>query len=257
MSGLVYQAINAVAADLAESGIPKNQRNEEGDYSYRGIDDVLNALAPLLARHKLCILPRVLEREVVRVSPRGADQVVVLRVALDLVSAIDGSSHVVESFGEAFDDSDKGTAKAMSAAYKTAILQAFCVPVTQEDTDATSPRLNGHSSDSIIVPKPPEQWDGWSAEVIDIGRSCETVEAIDRLLAARRERLSALQRGRPELYAQVGEAIANRLAELKRPAGDLPSCKQPKSSKPKPSRLSRKAKKQEEPGANRATSEAA
>lgn len=218
MSGLVYQAINAVAADLAESGIPKNQRNEEGDYAYRGIDDVLNALAPLLAKHKLCILPRVLEREVVRVSPRGADQVVVLRVALDLVSAMDGSAHVVESFGEAFDESDKGTAKAMSAAYKTAILQVFCVPVPQEDADALAPRLNGNNRKSTVsLAEPPEGWDSWSAEVIDVAKSCESAEAIDLLLLKRRARLSALQRGRPELYTKVGEAIADKLSELQHP----------------------------------------
>ena len=67
MSALVYRAINGVTADLCEIGIPKRQRNEEGDYSYRGIEDVLKALAPLLAKHQLCILPRkVLEREAVK-----------------------------------------------------------------------------------------------------------------------------------------------------------------------------------------------
>ncbi len=136
--------------------------------------------------------------------------------AFDLVSAIDGSRHVVESFGEAIDDSDKGTAKAMSAAYKAAMLQAFCIPVPQEDADSASPRLNGNSN-AISVAEPAEGWDSWSAEVIDIARSCETAEAIDRLLARRRDRLSALQRGRPALYARVGEAIAARLAELQHP----------------------------------------
>lgn len=216
MSGLVYQAINAVCAELAESGIAKNRRNEEGDYAYRGIEDVLKALAPLLARHKLCALPRVLEREAV--SGRGTDRLVVLRVAFDLVSAIDGSIHVIESFGEAIDDSDKGTTKAMSAAYKTAMLQAFCIPVPQDDADASTPRLKRpRKSAAVNSAEPPEGWDSWSAETKDIATSCESGEAIDRLLARRRSQLSALQRSRPELYAKVGEAIAERLAELERP----------------------------------------
>ncbi len=80
MSTLVYQAINAVACELATSGIAKSQHNDEGDYAYRGIEDVLNALAPLLARHKLCVLPRVLEREALR--GRGGEQRVVLRIGL-------------------------------------------------------------------------------------------------------------------------------------------------------------------------------
>jgi hypothetical protein len=222
MSTLVYQAINSVAAEVAASGIAKTRMNEEGGYAYRGIEDVLHALGPLLPLHKLCVLPRVLERDAQ--SGDGGEQHVVLRVAFDMVSAIDGSRHVVESFGEAIDDSDKGTAKAMSAAYKAAMLQAFCIPVPQEDADSFSPGLTGKpiarraaATSSTPTPEPPEGWEGWSAEVIDIAKSCESGEAIDRLLARRRERLSALQRGRPELYASVGEAIAARLAELQPP----------------------------------------
>ena len=236
MSALVYPAINAVTADLAENGIAKNRRNENGDYSYRSIDDVLNALAPLLASHRLCILPRVIERQAARQSSGRTDQLVVLRVAFQLVSAIDGSSHTVESFGEALDDSDKGTAKAMSAAYKSAMVQVFCVPVTQDDSDASShrPRPNGRSAPAL--PEPAEGWPNWSAEVIDIAASCETTEAIDRLLSRRRTTLNALQRSRPELYSEVGEAIASRLTDLQRPSsrplfGSGPNTKHKKQEK--------------------------
>lgn len=216
MSGLVYQAVNSIAADLATSGIAKSQRNEDADYAYRGIDDVLKALAPLLAKHKLCILPRVLERDVVALRGPGDGQLIVLRVAFDLVSAIDGSRHIIECFGEALDDSDKGTAKAMSSAYKCAMLQAFCIPVPQEDSDAFSPRHDSGRS-AVALAEPPEGWESWSSEVIDIARSCECSEAIDRLIERRRLQLSALQRARPELYAKVGEAIAIWLAEKAQP----------------------------------------
>lgn len=215
MSALVYQAVNFVTAELATSGIAKSRRNEDGDYAYRGIEDVLKALAPLLAKNKLCVLPRVLERNAIAQVGRGAGQLVVLRVAFDLVSAIDGSRHVVESFGEALDDSDKGTAKAMSSAFKVAMLQVFCIPVPQDDTDAFDRRLNGRASHGVA--EPAEGWESWSSEVIDITRSCESTEAIDRLLARRRITLSALQKSRPELYTKTGEAIAARLAELQPP----------------------------------------
>jgi hypothetical protein len=211
MSALVYQAINAVAGNLSELGIAKRHRNEAGDYQYRSIDDVLRALAPLLARHKLCVLPRVLDRDVAR-GTSGSAQLVTVRAAFDLVSALDGSSHTIESFGAAIDESDKGTAKAISAAYKSAMLQAFCIPVPQEDADASCPRLNG-----VALPEPPEGWESWVAEVVDITGSCDTAEAIDRLTTGRRQMLAALQRSRPDLYASVGEAIAGRLAELQRP----------------------------------------
>ena len=55
------------------------------------------------------------------------------KVASDLVSVEDGLCHTVESFGEALDERDKTTTKAMSAAYKSAMLQAFCIPVVGEE----------------------------------------------------------------------------------------------------------------------------
>jgi hypothetical protein len=56
-------------------------------------------------------------------------------VRFDFVSADDGSMHEVVTFGEAMDSGDKATNKAMSAAYKYACMQAFCIP-TEGDNDA-------------------------------------------------------------------------------------------------------------------------
>ena len=41
-------------------------------------------------------------------------------------------------FGEAMDSGDKATNKALSAAYKYAALQVFCVPVDADDADHSS-----------------------------------------------------------------------------------------------------------------------
>lgn len=133
----VYQAINAVQADLARDGITKVRRNQQQGYNFRGIDDVYNALAPLLARHKLCILPRILSREVVeRQTMKGnALFYVTVEAEFDFVASEDGSKHVVRTYGEAMDSADKATNKAMSAAYKYAAFQAFAIP-TEGDNDA-------------------------------------------------------------------------------------------------------------------------
>lgn len=134
----VYAAINAVQADLSKAGITKDRTNSQGSgYKFRGIDDVYNAIAGLLATHKLCILPRVTERtQEERASKAGgALFYTTLRVEFDLVSAVDGSKHTIATFGEAMDSGDKSTNKAMSAAYKYACLQAFCIP-TEGDNDA-------------------------------------------------------------------------------------------------------------------------
>src|SRR3546814_4682104 len=117
----VYKAINAVQAQLSKIGISKDRRNTQGaGYNFRGIDDIYNALAPLLAENGLCILPRVLTRESVeRVSKQGgALFYITVEAEFDFVSTEDGSKHTVKPFGEAKESGEKATNQALSAAYK-------------------------------------------------------------------------------------------------------------------------------------------
>lgn len=70
------------------------------------------------------MVPRVVDRQT---TERLSDNLqllmsVTVRVAFALVSSEDGSTHIAEAYGEALDPSDKATAKAMSAAYKCAML---------------------------------------------------------------------------------------------------------------------------------------
>jgi hypothetical protein len=134
---MVYAAIAAVTAAMSKDGIGKDRRNQQQGYNFRGIDEVYNALSPMLAAHKLCILPRMISREQTeRQSAKGgALFYTTVEAEFDFVSAEDGSIHVVRTFGEAMDSADKSTNKAMSAAYKYAAMQTFCIP-TEGDNDA-------------------------------------------------------------------------------------------------------------------------
>jgi hypothetical protein len=133
----VYKAISAVMSELSKEGITKNNKNQQQGYSFRGIDNVYNALAPILSRNGLVILPRVLSREVTERTTSNNKPLfyVVVNVEFDLVCAEDGSKHTIATIGEAMDSADKATNKAMSAAYKYACIQAFCIP-TEGDNDA-------------------------------------------------------------------------------------------------------------------------
>lgn len=135
----VYAAIAAVASELCEKGVGKTRHNPQQDYRFRGIDDFYNALAPALARHHLCILPRCLSREKFeRTTQKGGILTyTVIAAEFDFVSAEDGSKHTVGPFyGEAMDSADKSTNKAMSAAYKYCVMQAFSVPVAGQTIDS-------------------------------------------------------------------------------------------------------------------------
>jgi len=134
----VYQAINAVQSALSQQGIEKSQRNNQGaGYNFRGIDQVYNTLSPLLAKHGLCILPRVVKSEQAeRLSAKGGTLIYsYVTMEFDLVCAEDGSKHTICTVGEAFDSGDKSMNKAMSAAYKYACFQSFAIP-TEGDNDA-------------------------------------------------------------------------------------------------------------------------
>ncbi|MBD9984555.1 ERF family protein [Citrobacter portucalensis] len=134
----VYAAISAVARDMAEVGISKDRENRQQGFSFRGIDQVYNALAPMLAKHGLVILPRITERTVTeRVTQKGGVLFyVVVKAEFDFVATEDGSMHTIVTYGEAMDSGDKATNKAMSIAYKYAAFQTFCIPTEQTAIDA-------------------------------------------------------------------------------------------------------------------------
>ena len=135
----VYSAIAAVMAEMSSAGIGKDRKNAAQGFNFRGVDDVYNALSPVLAKHKLCMLPRVVSREVTeRQTQKGGTLFyTVLLMEYDLVSGVDGSKHTIAVVGEAMDSGDKSTNKAMSAAFKYAAFQAFCIPVEgTPDADA-------------------------------------------------------------------------------------------------------------------------
>lgn len=213
----VYAAIAAVTAELATSGIAKARSNAQEGYQFRGIDDIYNALSPLIARHKLCILPRILERSCAeRRGPTG-DLLfcVTIRAAFDFVSAEDGSKHVIETYGEAMDQGDKATAKAMSAACEMAAIQTFCIPTSGDNDADTSSHKLGAMSESELPPV--EGWMDWVASLREVIDGCISHDAIAQLQVTYRNKLRLLSKAEPKLYAELGKAIRARRAAVTAP----------------------------------------
>lgn len=142
----VYKAIAAIQEELSRVGISKDGVNQQQNYRFRGIDQVYSALSPLLAKHGLCFLPRMVdcsrsERVSMKPGYNGGPPkesvlfYVTVTAEFDFVAVEDGSTHTVRTYGEAMDSGDKATNKAMSAAYKYAAFMAFAIP-TEGDNDA-------------------------------------------------------------------------------------------------------------------------
>lgn len=165
----VYKAIALITGEMAKEGISKDRKNVQQGYSFRGIDDVYGAIAPKLAAHGLCILPRVVSREVIeRTNSKGnALFYTTLTVEFDFVSSNDGSKHTICTVGEAMDSGDKSANKAMSAAYKYAALQTFCIP-TEGDNDADA-QTHEVSSKPELDPSNKSEWEAAKKRFIKDG----------------------------------------------------------------------------------------
>lgn len=145
----------AVASIMDEVGaIGKDKRNATQGFMYRGIDDVMNTLHPLFAKHHVFLVPECLEhhREERVKSGGGVLAFTIVKVKYTLY-AEDGSCVSAVVFGEGMDSGDKGTNKAMAIAMKYALFQIFCIPTEEMvDPDSESPQLG--SVITKVLPPP-------------------------------------------------------------------------------------------------------
>lgn len=156
---MIYKALAGVIADVGS--VAKDKVNRQQGFKFRSIDDVYNALHPALAKNKVVIIPRVLERkcEVVGKTQKGTDMIKVICKVKFGFYAEDGSNEEAIIYGEGIDTGDKATNKAMAIAYKYACFQVFCIPTEDMvDPDAESLELQeegtkGQKAKKAAAPK--------------------------------------------------------------------------------------------------------
>ena len=135
----IYQSITKIMEEVPSIG--KNQKNKTQNFMYRGIDDVMNALQPLLAKYKVFIVPEILEQtREERTTKNGSGLIYSICKIKYKFYAEDGSSIEATTIGEGMDSGDKATNKAMAIAMKYALFQVFCIPTEEmKDPDAETP----------------------------------------------------------------------------------------------------------------------
>jgi hypothetical protein len=129
----IYAAMSAVMGDIGAVG--KTGKNVQQNYAFRGIDDVMTAAHDALVKNGVFYLPKVLQRipETRETQRGGAMNVMHLEIEYAFYAS-DGSRVEAVVWGEASDSADKATNKAMSAALKYALVQAFSIG-TQDMAD--------------------------------------------------------------------------------------------------------------------------
>jgi len=153
MKGDQMEIIKLLSSVMEDAGaVRKSERNTHQNFNFRGIDAVVNAVSPALRKHGVVVLPTVNEciYETVIV---GQNKTAMGHIRLDVTYAFyapDGSSVTARVSAESMDSGDKATAKAMSVAFRTALLQVLCLPTDDTDPDAST----YERSPSTIVSKP-------------------------------------------------------------------------------------------------------
>ena len=137
---MIYAAICGVMEDVGSVG--KSDYNKQQGFKYRSIDSVMNALNPVMIKHKIFCVPEVLEQtREERTTARGVNLIYsVCRMRYRFYTT-DGSFVDAIVVGEGMDSGDKATNKAMAVAFKYACFQTFCIPTENlmDDPDSETP----------------------------------------------------------------------------------------------------------------------
>jgi hypothetical protein len=148
----VVEALLAVMEDVQAVG--KGDRNNQQGYNFRGIDAVINAVGPAFRKHGVVAVPAKSEARYrdVQTSTGKPSRECTVTVTYRFYGPA-GDFIEAEVPGESMDFGDKGAPKAMSVAYRIALLQALCIPTNEPEPDAQSyERAAGR-------PQPEPQWE--------------------------------------------------------------------------------------------------
>jgi len=126
-TGKIYKAIPSIMKEM--TFIAKDRKNVQQGYNFRGIDDVYNAIHPIMANHGVFMVGKIQDATFNERPAKSGGILIDCRIrATYRFVADDGSFIETEVVGEGMDSGDKAAAKAMSIGQKYAILQTFLIP---------------------------------------------------------------------------------------------------------------------------------
>ncbi|MFZ3569247.1 ERF family protein [Streptomyces sp. BH034] len=220
----VFAVVNAVMKDAMPVG--KNQRNEQQNYSFRGIDDVMSTMAGPMRTHGLFILPSIAQHKQ-QTNGKMTRTVITMRYR---VYGPAGDCLVADVPGEAFDYADKSTNKAQSAALKYLLFTLFMLPVDGRSIDdgdrhnpepaeeraqqqprrqqrQQQPRRSNRAEAGPWETAPPQQAQQQRPDYLAAARQATNREQFDKVRAA------AVEAGAPADYLAQLDAVAAERAQ--------------------------------------------
>jgi hypothetical protein len=148
------RAVMATVRGIAKAGEMRagTAVNARVQYRFQKYDDMAEAIGTAFRDHGVMTQGTITEISYHNWDKKNKDGGTTmwtscrLRKAFSFTSLVDGSHVTIEAAGEGSDSSDKATNKAETAAYKTAIKQAFTLSTADDsDPDETRPQVQGEN----------------------------------------------------------------------------------------------------------------
>jgi hypothetical protein len=130
----IHEAIVQIRAEVG--AVRKDGRNTQQNFNFRGVDAVVNALAGMMSKHGVMVYPSKVTHTPGTKQLSGGKIATSIDVMVDYTFVgPEGDTFTAQVPAESFDLGDKATAKAMSVAYRTCLLQTFTLPTDDPDPD--------------------------------------------------------------------------------------------------------------------------
>lgn len=142
----VVEALACVMNDLPGIGKGGQAAASQGGYKYRGIEQITAEVQGLFAKYGVVCVPRVRARTVEQITVNEKPWTdTYLEVNWDIYGP-GGTEDCLPAttFGHGRDNSDKGTNKAQTQAFKYLLLQLLCISDPADDNDGTNQGADSH-----------------------------------------------------------------------------------------------------------------
>lgn len=152
----IHKKLLAIKRDIG--AIAKDRKGDGIRYTYRGIDDVYNALHGAMIEHGVMHYPQVIPGTYVRevkelLSKDGRSRLqsqVGFILAVEFIDVDSGTGVRITAPAEGYDDSDKASGKACSYGMKNALAHMFGIPTAVEEPDHERPDT-GQDPEAVIT----------------------------------------------------------------------------------------------------------
>jgi hypothetical protein len=150
IQGQLFTKVLKVLSEVKK--IEKSGYNKHQDYHYSTEQDLIGAVKQLLIDNKLIILTDSETKEVIKLHKydkgqiSGENLVTVVNTRHTFCDTETGYTYPIQSTGTGFDNTDKGSFKAITGALKYFVSKNFLVP-TEDDPE------NDGASKQVIAPK--------------------------------------------------------------------------------------------------------